>query len=108
MRDQLIQYVSLLFAGAEDCEDTKQEILQNTGNQQFPAATGILHVNHLLLPVYFHAGDKAVWTAPEYPGFHIGIMHSHSTLPRARIAEICRKSRGFFSNSVLTFREFVV
>ncbi|MDY3225183.1 MAG: permease prefix domain 1-containing protein [Candidatus Faecousia sp.] len=30
MRDQLIQYVSLLFAGAEDCEDTKQEILQNT------------------------------------------------------------------------------
>ncbi|MDO5546686.1 MAG: permease prefix domain 1-containing protein [Eubacteriales bacterium] len=30
MREQLIQYVSLLFAGAEDCEDTKQEILQNT------------------------------------------------------------------------------
>ena len=30
MRDQLVQYVSLLFAGAEDCEDTKQEILQNT------------------------------------------------------------------------------
>ena len=30
MRDQLIQYVSLLFAGAENCEDTKQEILQNT------------------------------------------------------------------------------
>lgn len=30
MRDQLIQYVTLLFAGAENCEDTKQEILQNT------------------------------------------------------------------------------
>ncbi|MBQ8833695.1 MAG: hypothetical protein IJ001_02055 [Oscillospiraceae bacterium] len=30
MREQLIQYVSLLFAGAEDCEDIKQEILQNT------------------------------------------------------------------------------
>ena len=30
MRDQLIQYVSLLFAGAENCEDTKQESLQNT------------------------------------------------------------------------------
>ena len=30
MREQLIQYVSLLFAGAENCEDTKQEILQNT------------------------------------------------------------------------------
>ncbi len=30
MREQLIQYVQLLFAGAQDCEDTKQEILQNT------------------------------------------------------------------------------
>ncbi len=30
MREQLIQYVSLLFAGAPDCEDIKQEILQNT------------------------------------------------------------------------------
>lgn len=30
MREQLIQYVNLLFAGARDCEDMKQEILQNT------------------------------------------------------------------------------
>ena len=30
MREQLIQYVQLLFAGAADCDDTKQEILQNT------------------------------------------------------------------------------
>lgn len=30
MREQLIQYVQLLFAGAEDCDDTRQEILQNT------------------------------------------------------------------------------
>lgn len=30
MREQLIQYVELLFAGARDCEDVKQEILQNT------------------------------------------------------------------------------
>lgn len=30
MRDQLIQYVDLLFAGAYDAEDIKQEILQNT------------------------------------------------------------------------------
>ena len=30
MRQQLIQYVELLFAGAQDCEDIKQEILQNT------------------------------------------------------------------------------
>ena len=30
MREQLEQYVDLLFAGARDCEDIKQEILQNT------------------------------------------------------------------------------
>lgn len=30
MRDQLIRYVDLLFAGAADTEDIKQEILQNT------------------------------------------------------------------------------
>lgn len=30
MREQLIQYVELLFAGAQDCEDIRQEILQNT------------------------------------------------------------------------------
>ena len=30
MRDQLIQYVNLLFAGNADVEDIKQEILQNT------------------------------------------------------------------------------
>ena len=30
MREQLIQYVELLFAGAPDGEDIKQEILQNT------------------------------------------------------------------------------
>ena len=30
MREQLIQYVNLLFAGAPDCDDMKDEILQNT------------------------------------------------------------------------------
>ena len=30
MREQLEQYVNLLFAGATDCEDIRQEILQNT------------------------------------------------------------------------------
>ena len=30
MRDQLIHYVDLLFAGAPDAGDIKQEILQNT------------------------------------------------------------------------------
>ena len=29
MREHLIQYVNLLFAGAQDCADTQQEILQN-------------------------------------------------------------------------------
>ena len=30
MREQLIQYIDLLFAGTQNCEDMKQEILQNT------------------------------------------------------------------------------
>lgn len=30
MRQQLIQYVNLLFAGCPNCEDIRQEILQNT------------------------------------------------------------------------------
>lgn len=30
MKDQLIRYIDLLFAGAQDAEDIKQEILQNT------------------------------------------------------------------------------
>ena len=30
MKEQLISYVDLLFAGAEDADDIKQEILQNT------------------------------------------------------------------------------
>lgn len=30
MREKLEQYVNLLFAGAADCEDIRQEILQNT------------------------------------------------------------------------------
>lgn len=30
MKEQLIQYVELLFAGADDCQEIKQEILQNT------------------------------------------------------------------------------
>ena len=30
MKEQLVQYVELLFAGTHDCEDIKQEILQNS------------------------------------------------------------------------------
>lgn len=62
MREQLIQYVELLFAGAKDCEDIKQEILQNTldryddliGEGKVPEAayrlaiTGIGDINEIL------------------------------------------------------------
>jgi len=30
MKEQLIQYVNLLFAGTTGCDDIRQEILQNT------------------------------------------------------------------------------
>ena len=30
MREQLVQYIDLLFAGTADCDEMKQEILQNT------------------------------------------------------------------------------
>ena len=72
MREQLIQYVELLFAGARDCEDIKQEILQNTldryddliADGKVPEAayrlaiTGIGDINEILgtksqnIPVY--------------------------------------------------------
>ena len=79
MRDQLKQYVDLLFAGAADCEDIKQEILQNTLDRyddliaegKVPEAayrlaiTGIGDVNEILgikpqaAPVYRTAAPKA-------------------------------------------------
>ena len=31
MREQLVQYIDLLFAGTADSDEMKQEILQNTG-----------------------------------------------------------------------------
>ena len=40
MREQLIQYVQLLFAGAADCDDTRQEILQNTLDRDDLVAAG--------------------------------------------------------------------
>ena len=40
MRQQLIQYVDLLFAGADDCEEIKQEILQNTLDRYDDLITG--------------------------------------------------------------------
>lgn len=73
MRDQLIQYVSLLFAGAENCEDIRQEILQNTldryddliaqGNSPESAyrqaISGIGDINEIL------SGEQIFTTAPQ-------------------------------------------
>ena len=81
MRDQLKQYVELLFAGANDCEDIKQEILQNTLDRyddliaegKVPEAayrlaiTGIGDVNEIL-------GIK-----PQSP------VHQNATIPVTRI-----------------------
>lgn len=72
MREQLIQYVELLFAGARDCEDVKQEILQNTldryddliADGKVPEAayrlaiTGIGDINEIL-------GSQPSHTAPQ-------------------------------------------
>ena len=72
MREQLIQYVELLFAGAKNCEDVKQEILQNTLDRyddliaegKVPEAayrlaiTGIGDINEIL-------GSQPSHTAPQ-------------------------------------------
>lgn len=76
MREQLIQYVELLFAGAGDCEDIKQEILQNTldryddliADGKVPEAayrlaiTGIGDINEIL-----GAAPRASSTVPVAP-----------------------------------------
>lgn len=73
MKDQLAQYVELLFAGAAGCEDIKQEILQNTldryddliGEGKTPEAAyrlaiiGIGDINEIL-----GAAGGSVYTAP--------------------------------------------
>lgn len=73
MREQLIQYVELLFAGGRDCEEIKQEILQNTLDRyddliaegKVPEAayrlaiTGIGDINEIL-------GTKPQPSAPVY------------------------------------------
>ena len=87
MRDQLEQYVNLLFAGASDCEDIKQEILQNTLDRyddliaqgKVPEAayrlaiTGIGDVNEILgikpkaAPVYSPAAPKPETKSDDTP-----------------------------------------
>ena len=79
MRDQLIQYVELLFAGARDCEDVKQEILQNTLDRyddliaegKVPEAayrlaiTGIGDINEILGSQPSHAAPQPHQSGPE-------------------------------------------
>lgn len=81
MREQLIQYVSLLFAGAENCEDIKQEILQNTLDRyddliaegKTPEAAyrlaivGIGDINEILGSAARPAGYSAPTAAPQKP-----------------------------------------
>ena len=79
MREQLIQYVELLFAGARDCEDVKQEILQNTLDRyddliaegKVPVAayrlaiTGIGDINEILGSQPSHAAPQPNQSGPE-------------------------------------------
>lgn len=88
MREQLIQYVELLFAGAGNCEDIKQEILQNTLDRyddlisegRVPEAayrlaiTGIGDINEILgttdkaSPVYqVHAANQEIHGKTDTP-----------------------------------------
>ena len=87
MREQLIQYVNLLFAGNDDVEDIKQEILQNTldryddllsqGKQPEEAyrqaITGIGDVNEIIngkaAPDYRQQTQEPVYAPmPEFEG----------------------------------------
>ena len=75
MREQLTKYIDLLFAGAEDADDIKQEILQNTldryddliGQGKTPesayslAISGIGDISELL------GGSKPFSAAPKSP-----------------------------------------
>ena len=78
MRQQLIQYVELLFAGAPDSEEIKMEILQNTLDRyddlvsqgKSPEAayrlaiTGIGDVNEILGNTYTQTTQKPMYQAP--------------------------------------------
>lgn len=87
MREQLIQYVNLLFAGNGDVEDIKQEILQNTldryddliaqgkpaGEAYRQAIAGIGDVNEIIngkaAPDFVEENREPVYTPmPEFEG----------------------------------------
>lgn len=82
MREQLIQYVNLLFAGAENAEEIREEILQNTleryddliSQGKSPEAAyrlaigGIGDVNEILgTPTYTHSAVPAETVKEEEP-----------------------------------------
>ena len=80
MRDQLIDYVDLLFAGAEDADDIKQEILQNTLDRyddlvaqgKFPQAAYSLAISGI--------GDISVLLAQEIPSAP-EVLPTRTTVP---------------------------
>ena len=81
MREQLIQYVNLLFAGAADCDEIKQEILQNTLDRfddlvaqgKSPEAAyrlaiaGIGDINEILGSAVHHTASPSPATNPAVP-----------------------------------------
>ena len=81
MREQLIQYVNLLFAGATDCDEIKQEILQNTLDRfddlvaqgKSPEAAyrlaiaGIGDINEILVSAVHHTASPSPATNPAVP-----------------------------------------
>lgn len=81
MREQLISYVELLFAGSSGCEDMKQEILQNTleryddliSQGKAPQAAyrlaiaGIGDISELLSPAAASAEPPVAAPAPSTP-----------------------------------------
>lgn len=89
MREQLISYVELLFAGSSGCEDMKQEILQNTleryddliGQGKAPQAAyrlaiaGIGDISELLSPAAASAESPVAAapapSAPPRPGLSL-------------------------------------
>ena len=97
MREQLIQYVNLLFAGAPDSEEMRQEILQNTLDRyddlvaqgKSPEAayrlaiSGIGDINELLGSV----PDAA--TAPQYKYHNMSDSKEEQDSPLKRLLRAC-------------------
>lgn len=103
MRDQLIRYVDLLFAGAPDADDIKQEILQNTLDRyddlvaqgKAPAAayslaiSGIGDVSELLGSRHVSAPPVYESTTPETDTDYRGRPHTPAWKKVLRAIGIC-------------------